>query len=1237
MNKVDYDSPIGNINTTFCACDETYLQVAERLGVPLNSKPIVCVRDGVPVLRKEWANPIGLKGGNIQFVIVPRGRTVKNIFRIVATIALSVFAPYAAGLLGFTAGTLAYGLVSAGIVLGGTFLLNALMGPTLPNLGGNQSQAQASPTYSIGAQGNRARLLNPIPRTYGTHIIYPDFASQPYQSFENNEQYLYQLFCLGVGEYRVDKINIDKTELWNSTSGLSESFSDVELEIIPPGALVTLFPSNVVTSSEVSGQELRNELIADFTTTSGNRMTFNISQVAIEYLSPGDVLNINNAVNSGLFTITDKATTEPYTWIEFNTTFTPVTTPTETFITLDNWLGPFVANPNNQGTDLLKIDVALPRGLYYANDDGGLSNASVTYEVQTRPIDNLGNPIGPYVSLLTETITNSTNTPQRFTKSFNVSFGRYEVRLRRTTTKFHDARYGNDIVWAGLRAFIPDDNIYEDVTLLAIKIRASNQLSNQSSTQINVIQSGKIPVWNGTTWSAPVVTSNPSWIVADILRNPIYGAGLPDSRVDLAKLLELSSIYNLRGDSFNGVFDTSKTLWESLGSVMQAVRSQPILVAGVISFVRDQQKALARTVITPQSVLKNSFSSTHILQGEDSADDVIVEFMDSSTWETSEVQATLPGSSSNKPARIQMFGVTNLSQAWREGMYYAASNKYRRILASVTTAADGRLLLKGDPVIVSHDVPQWNQNGFIDDFNPDDLVFTMDRSISFDSDSDNFIILRRRDGKEFGPLLATPTEYSNQCSVNSGDLEALELAQGLSIEDVLSLDDEAKRTTYVFYSTSKYVKRFLVTNSTMRGLEEVELSLVIDDERVYTADTGTPPPGVDYLGPGVTPSGPSVDSLTAVLDPFSGADPVLLMASWSVTGGATNYILQSSSNGTIWTTIYTGTDTHTNIVVNAGTVYLRVAAIGTTVGPWKMFSGVFGTPALLPGIISGLNTLVSIEAGIIEVSFNAAPRATSYLIEVYSESVPGSGNFNSLELSKTTTATFISWTSTEVTAAGGPWSRLRVAVTASNVNGNSLPVTKDILDIELSDVTGLSLLGFYNGTEAQIQWNPVYGATAYTVKIYNDSNTLVRTTDVTTNGYYYTNASLLEDGGPWRSFSVKVNAKSDLLTGPESTITITDAAPPAPSNITSSSPSAGRLDITWNQVMLPDVVGYVLYASTTNNFVPDDSNKVFEGNTTGVSTTGLAAGTYYFRLMTKDTYVGNNGYIYSNQYSQVVG
>jgi hypothetical protein len=49
----------------------------------------------------------------------------------------------------------------------------------------------------------------------------------------------------------------------------------------------------------------------------------------------------------------------------------------------------------------------------------------------------------------------------------------------------------------------------------------------------------------------------------------------------------------------------------------------------------------------------------------------------------------LPSYSAHQPARLSLFGVINYDRAWREGMYEADSNRYRRILPRLVTDMEG--------------------------------------------------------------------------------------------------------------------------------------------------------------------------------------------------------------------------------------------------------------------------------------------------------------------------------------------------------------------------------------------------------------------------------------------------------------------------------------------------------------------------------------------------------------------
>ncbi len=140
--------------------------------------------------------------------------------------------------LGIGAGVLQQAIGGAIISLAGMALMNAVVPapkPSVPSLsfGSVGAPPAPSPTYSLSAQGNEARLGQPIPVLYGRHLIYPDLATQPYQEFVNNEQYLFQLHVIGQGEFDLEQVRIEDTPI--------ASFEEVETEIVGTGGSVTCF------------------------------------------------------------------------------------------------------------------------------------------------------------------------------------------------------------------------------------------------------------------------------------------------------------------------------------------------------------------------------------------------------------------------------------------------------------------------------------------------------------------------------------------------------------------------------------------------------------------------------------------------------------------------------------------------------------------------------------------------------------------------------------------------------------------------------------------------------------------------------------------------------------------------------------------------------------------------------------------------------------------------------------
>lgn len=815
---------------------------------PRTPLPVIAYHNGRVILRHEWHRRVA-HGDRVAFVVLPMGGGGggKNPLQMVLAIALmAVSGPMATSLLGAElAGTIAFGEITFGRIVGGLISMvgNSIISSAFAGQPSNPSPMQAagvmsaaSPTYNIAAQGNMARLDAAIPVQYGRMMCYPDFAAQPYAEYSGNEQYLYQLLCLGQGEYDVEAIRIEDTSI--------ASFEEIDYEILAPGQSLTLFPSNVVTAAEVSGQLAEN----------------------------------------------------------------------------GTWLGGFIVNSAGTTANAIAIDVVCPRGLYYANDSGGLSSVSVSFTTEARTVDSGGSPTGSWVTLGTETLTAATNTPQRYSFRYTGLSGRYEVRLQRTSAAGGTTRYADDLNWAGLRAYLPETRTWAGQTLVALRMRASNNLSSAASRKINVIATRKLPIWDvdAGAWTTPQVTRSPAWAMADVLRAD-YGGKLPNARIDIDQLVTLTATYAARGDCFDGRFDSTLTLWEAAQKIGQAVRTRPYLQGGIVHFARDEPATVPVALFSMRNIVRGSFSVDYLMPTEQTADAVDVSYFDSGVWSTRRVAAALPDSSSAVPLKIELFGVTGRDQACREGTYLAAVNRYRRKKISFATEMEGFIPAYGDMIAISHDMPAWGASGEVVAYDAGTSTLTLSEPVTFTTGA-HYIGLRTRNGGISGPYAVTAGADAYHV-VHAGTLDVTPYTGGA-----------AERSFFAFGKGDTWRQPARVVAVRPSGLYQVEIEAINEDDSVHTADEGVTAPPAQYSDLINRYTRPVVAGLT-VRSAIGDAGTALV--SWQAGPGALSYVIEISSDGDTWSRAgeTTGNNFPVPAVYGNGTL-IRVAAVGLTVGPF---------------------------------------------------------------------------------------------------------------------------------------------------------------------------------------------------------------------------------------------------------------------------------------------------------------
>lgn len=625
-------------------------------------------------------------------------------------------------------------VISTVVALALNYAINAFFGPkgTKPNAPKAVSDVNApSSVYSLSVPTNTVRLGQPIPVLYGRNLAMPDICSQPYGYFEDNNQYVVFLMCLGQGYFDIHGIQVAETPL----SQLS--FGVVEYWVFPPnvhkqtfGTIETICTEyeDVYTSPEVSDQELialtgpnyggtinfwngkwdgeSEEIVGIFTLDppavpyanhlASNKPVWMIltedgdsnGVYSIDYIVPTNVENESEIPYIGVKGRLPEGQLFPSEGTgQVQLTIREPAPGADSAV-----IGPYIVGAPDMETELLWYDITFPNGCYQAGEDGKLAGFRVDIEFTAEQIDENGVVVsGGYTSTFLYTEVFSTNTPQRRTRWHHVPKARYQVSARRTTSKSERAVDQSNCYWVGLKAIMYNaigTTVYGDTTLILFRIKASEGLSSNAHTKMAVDCTRKI---NG------LPTRNPIDAFKDIFLNQRYGGRRPVAELDIEVLDSLWNKWDTEGKNFDAVFDQKSTVWEALGITTQLQHAAPITYGSTISIIEDYNNTIPVMKFTEENIL--SLTQQFLFSDGNEADGVEGEYRD--FIDNSPMYVVYPENAVD-PEKITLWGCRDYNQALAFVKRRWLQLKYRRQLVSFDVELEGQLLIVGSCISLIH-------------------------------------------------------------------------------------------------------------------------------------------------------------------------------------------------------------------------------------------------------------------------------------------------------------------------------------------------------------------------------------------------------------------------------------------------------------------------------------------------------------------------------------------------------
>lgn len=217
-------------------------------------------------------------------------------------------------------------------------------------------------------------------------------------------------------------------------------------------------------------------------------------------------------------------------------------------------------------------------------------------------------------------------------------------------------------------------------------------------------------------WTMDTGLNNPAWCLFDFLTNTRYGAGIPESLIDMDSFQSVADQCASEGITYNFVIDRQQPILDHIGEMLTTFKGW-MTVRDKISIGMDMPALAPSALITADDILVGSFSWWET-PSDQVANWITVEYIDGDgendggTWERVSVDAIDYDDIDRRgivQASYSLLAINNKVQAENMANYLLNKSRYGQVFCQFTTMLNRSAIEVGDVIAITYDLPNWTE------------------------------------------------------------------------------------------------------------------------------------------------------------------------------------------------------------------------------------------------------------------------------------------------------------------------------------------------------------------------------------------------------------------------------------------------------------------------------------------------------------------------------------------------